>query len=396
MNASVRPSLFLPLFAALSCAALLPAQESDAPFHVWQEEVPGKGYRFFFRSPDAIPRSVELKFSTLQNLEPSKAVPLRFVTKEATEKKAFLDLKVIDPKKGHRFRFQSAYHIGDFRDAKHDDTAVYLFPFEHGTKRRIYQGYRGVASHADEGREFAIDFKMPEGTKIYAAREGIVIGAKEDSDRGGWSKSFDKYSNHVHILHGDGSIAKYEHLQKGGVSVAVGETVKAGQQIALSGNTGWTSGPHLHFEVVIPTETGEGKSLPTKFLNHLRKAVPPEAGEIYYALHPGKPAFEAVFPEPPTNADYADHRAEVPKNNKVTSREEMIDTTTVLFIRNGFPVAKQIKIEMPQLRNLKASKEFPLTMVVEPMTERFLVLMRPEELALPTRYRASWNWEDAK
>ena len=304
-----------------------------------------------------------------------------------------LDLEIIDPKKGNRFRFEYNSHLGDFKTAKHDPEAVYLMPFTHGTWHRIYQGYHGKASHFEKGMEFAVDFKMEEGTSLRAARGGTVIAVKEDSNRGGWSKSFYGHSNHVHILHEDGSIAKYEHLKQDGALVELGQKVAAGQEIGLSGNTGRSSGPHLHFEVTLPTSEGKSQSIPTKFYNHLGEVVDPEAGERYFALHPGKPKFEAKFPPDPTNADFEAHKETIPKDNRISSREVEIDTTTVIYIRNGFAEAKEIEFAMPQLDNLTASKPVPLKMTVEPATERFVLFVRHKDLEQQTRWRINWTYK---
>ena len=55
----------------------------------------------------------------------------------------------------------------------------------------------------------------------------------------------------MRIVHDDGTMALYAHLREGGVLVRVGQRVEKGQQIGLSGNTGFTSGPHLHFALQV-------------------------------------------------------------------------------------------------------------------------------------------------
>lgn len=102
---------------------------------------------------------------------------------------------------------------------------------------------------------------MKEGTKICAARNGVVISMREDSEKGGLKPEMLSEGNHIIIEHADGSQAHYWHLQKDGVFVNVGDTVKQGQIIGLSGNTGYSAFPHLHFEVSHP---GKGQE-PTRF-----------------------------------------------------------------------------------------------------------------------------------
>ena len=67
----------------------------------------------------------------------------------------------------------------------------------------------------------------------------------------------------------------------------------------------------------------------------------------------------------------------------------------ILFIQNGFPVAKKIEITPPRLDNLTASKKIPLVIGVEPLTERFALFLREKEAGTPFRYRMSWRYTNA-
>ena len=127
---------------------------------------------------------------------------------------------------------------------KDDTSYVYSLPYEEGKSYRLIQGYFGIFSHRERA---ALDFKMKRGTNICAAREGIVIRVKEDGDRGGWNRKYRQYGNNIVIQHPDGSRAGYWHLQKDGALVNVGDSVRKGQVIGLSGKTGYTAMPHLHF-----------------------------------------------------------------------------------------------------------------------------------------------------
>jgi murein DD-endopeptidase MepM/ murein hydrolase activator NlpD len=145
---------------------------------------------------------------------------------------------------------------------KDDTSYVYSLPYEAGTSHRVVQGYFGPFSHRERA---ALDFKMKRGTRILAARGGVVVRVKEDGDRGGWNKKYRPYGNNVVIQHADGSRAGYWHLQHNGVLVNVGDTVKQGQAIALSGKTGYAALPHLHFIVWITDGKGQWKQLATRF-----------------------------------------------------------------------------------------------------------------------------------
>lgn len=125
---------------------------------------------------------------------------------------------------------------------------MYQLPIDKNAALRIAQGFNGRRTHTDEQNRFAVDFSMPVGTPILAARGGIVMQTSGDFDRAGVNK--EKYAtraNIVRIVHEDGSMAVYAHLKQNGIMVREGQRVSVGQLIAYSGNTGYSTGPHLHF-----------------------------------------------------------------------------------------------------------------------------------------------------
>ncbi len=145
--------------------------------------------------------------------------------------------------------------------AVHDDSVVYELPYAAGTSHAVSQGFEGKHGHIGPDR-YAIDFDMPEGTTIHAARGGWVHDTRDDSTsrRAG-------QENYVYIEHDDGTIGQYLHLQRDGALVEVGQPVRAGDPIALSGNTGRSTGPHLHFHVSTPDDSGGNafKTFPIRF-----------------------------------------------------------------------------------------------------------------------------------
>jgi murein DD-endopeptidase MepM/ murein hydrolase activator NlpD len=142
-----------------------------------------------------------------------------------------------------RYQWQASYHMG-VETVEHDDSVVYELPFNPGETYHLSQAFHGMFTHKDAER-YAIDFEMPEGTMIRAARGGIVIGVIEDStERGKTAKA-----NHVLIRHDDGTIGNYSHLHYLGGYVKKGDVIKTGDFIGMSGNTGYSTGPHLHFHV---------------------------------------------------------------------------------------------------------------------------------------------------
>ena len=92
----------------------------------------------------------------------------------------------------------------------------------------------------------------------------MVVRVKEDGDRGGWNKKYRPYGNNIVIQHDDGSRAGYWHLQEDGALVNVGDSVKKGQVIALSGKTGYAAFPHLHF-LVWTYNNGDWQQIATRF-----------------------------------------------------------------------------------------------------------------------------------
>jgi len=128
---------------------------------------------------------------------------------------------------------------------KNLDTYIYGLPYKAGGKYRIVQGYGGLFSHKNTA---ALDFDMPEGTPVCAARDGVIYAYKEDSDEGGPFSSYGKKANFIIVKHNDGSFGCYWHLKKNGVMVKSGSVAK-GQLIGYSGSTGFVLKAHLHFSV---------------------------------------------------------------------------------------------------------------------------------------------------
>ena len=125
---------------------------------------------------------------------------------------------------------------------------VYSLPLDASIDWQLGQGFHGGFSHGDDANRYAVDLIVDEGTPVLAARGGVVMQVESGFGRGSADKSRDfARANVVRILHDDGSMALYAHLKENGVLVKPGEIIGIGQMIALSGNTGYTSGPHLHF-----------------------------------------------------------------------------------------------------------------------------------------------------
>lgn len=164
--------------------------------------------------------------------------------------------------------------------AKHDDSYIYQLPYASGSNFKVTQGYNGSFSHKGSNR-YAIDWQMPQGTPVCAARGGVVVKIKDDSSVGGASIKYDPYNNYVLIRHDDGTLGHYCHLLKGGVCVRPGDHVEVGQRIALSGNTGFSSGAHLHFSVFKTKDGRERISIPVRFRTTDAPAITLVEGQRY-------------------------------------------------------------------------------------------------------------------
>ena len=156
------------------------------------------------------------------------------------------------------------------------DTYIYELPFKEGSAYKIVQGYGGRFSHKNKA---ALDFRMPVGTPVYAAREGVVYSFKDDSEEGGPFSKYQRKANYIMIRHSDGSIGCYWHLQKNGVIIKKGAVAK-GQLIGYSGNTGFVLRPHLHFAVKRRLNYQKDSFVKTRFRTSKGVKIL-ERGEVY-------------------------------------------------------------------------------------------------------------------
>lgn len=142
-----------------------------------------------------------------------------------------------------------------------DTNYIYELPFKSTKKVLIIQGYNGSYSHKGD---FALDFRLKKGSIVCAARDGVVYKVEDQFVKGGPKKKFLSKGNHIIIKHSDGTYAAYWHLGHKGVVVKVGDTIEKGEIIGFSGNTGYSSWPHLHFDVYY-FSNGKQVTIPTRF-----------------------------------------------------------------------------------------------------------------------------------
>lgn len=219
----------------------------------------------------------------LQNM---KAVPpLPYTATIAGQSKAKAVSFVIEERRRPWHYTYSYYWTFGPRDVTHNDKTVYLLPYAAGSNYRISQGFHGRFSHSGEN-EYALDWNMPAGTPIYAAREGIVVGLQDKYVQGGNDPKYRDFANYLMLKHPDGTIGEYEHFQQYGLTVDLGQKVKAGDLLGFSGSVGYSTGPHLHF-FVYRAKDGRGRqSFPIRFKTQHHPAATLLEGQWYTALTP--------------------------------------------------------------------------------------------------------------
>ena len=194
------------------------------------------------------PIEVMLHFTRAVNVQGDPPLPAR-ATVPARGSVLVARLQTINPGQGGEFELRLDGIPGD-PSARPLDVA-YRVPLVQ-PRNRIGQGFGGTFSHSDPQNRYAIDFACDEGTPVVAGRDGTVMQVESDFEKAGLDR--EKYggrANFVRVLHDDGTMGLYAHLKPEGVLVRVGQRVRQGQRIGLSGNTGFTTGPHLHFAVQV-------------------------------------------------------------------------------------------------------------------------------------------------
>ncbi|WP_373941119.1 M23 family metallopeptidase [Polaribacter sejongensis] len=221
------------------------------------------GFEFLADNNEYCPVSVEVDLE-LVNLSTSNGNFKTYLIPARTTGFVITTLKAI--KAGsYKYNSKTRYNYGDFATKEKDIIAVeeyiYNLPFKQGKKFKVSQGYNGTITHQKKN---ALDFLMPIGTDIYAAREGVVIKVVDHNTKTCVTKGCLEFNNFILIYHSDGTFSDYAHINTNSANVKPGDKVAKGQLIAKSGNIGWSTGPHLHFEV-FKQEIIKRETLKTKF-----------------------------------------------------------------------------------------------------------------------------------
>jgi murein DD-endopeptidase MepM/ murein hydrolase activator NlpD len=253
---------------------------------VWLLESGDKQHpQYYIRNDYAGPVEVEISFSEQNNIQATPDLPRLFVVEPGKSDPLFA-INSIDEHKPWRVGLKYRYLIGK-PIAHYSAAASYLPPIALGSSFQISQAFGGSFSHTDEQNKYAVDIVMPIGTPVHAARSGVVLEAEDDFYKGGTNRAYSSEANNIRILHDDGSMAVYAHLELEKAQVYPGLAVTAGQLIGYSGNTGFTSGPHLHFAVQI-NRGMRLASVPFTFINPQGLAEEPSANAWLKGVAPSQ------------------------------------------------------------------------------------------------------------
>ena len=220
------------------------------------------------------PIEVQVRVLESENLLTEPPLPQSFVLPRdfRGEKVTY---KARNPRRSMRVRVNATAVPGE-PNVTHDPGVRYLPPFPADKSFVVSQGFNGTRTHDSIEARFAIDIPMPIGTTIRAARDGVVMEVDEDFFGAGTDLSkFGARANSIRVLHSDGTMSVYAHLAPERVFVEPGEVILVGEKIAESGNTGFSTGPHLHF--AIQRNIGmQLESIPFVFMTPAGRAVRPE------------------------------------------------------------------------------------------------------------------------
>ncbi len=228
------------------------------------------------------PVELRLEIVTISGLTyPSADQPMTWVL-PARSKTSLFQLETQENGNERFLEYGFRYMPGD-PHATHNPVEPYRAPFAMSSNHQITQAYPEALTHTAPDSYFAVDVAMPIGTDIVAARDGVVFDVASKNFRGGLDPKVDGPSaNVVRILHDDGTYAIYAHLNTNTIRVKPGDRVERGQYIADSGNTGFSSGPHLHFAVVRNVGL-RVESVPVTFLGANSDKIIPASGNLLTA-----------------------------------------------------------------------------------------------------------------
>lgn len=159
-----------------------------------------------------------------------------------------------------------------FKSIKNKKIAL---PFPNGKKYKVIQGNNSNYTHNTDWSRYAVDFALKINDTICAATSGFIVGVIDEYKYGGKGNEWKPYGNFITIYEpNSGVFTQYVHLTENGSFVKVGDKVKLGEPIGLSGMSGQTDIEHLHFNCLIPTNSDDGlKSIPFEFIGNYKSTT---------------------------------------------------------------------------------------------------------------------------
>lgn len=217
------------------------------------------------------PVTIEVGLGEAENVVTEPELPARIELPAHGQRSVLVG--PLAPERSWRYAIEMAAIPGRL-DPSPDRAHRYRVPIPPDQPIRIGQGFEGAFSHRAPHSRHAIDLSLPVGTPVLAARAGAVMDVERYFHRAGDDPERDgPRANYVRILHDDGTMGVYAHLEYNAVAVRPGQKVAAGQRIGRSGNTGYSTGPHLHFAIQVNRDM-RLESIPFKMVDHTGRPVP--------------------------------------------------------------------------------------------------------------------------
>jgi murein DD-endopeptidase MepM/ murein hydrolase activator NlpD len=138
----------------------------------------------------------------------------------------------------------------------------YIPPFSQNKKFIVSQAFMGTKTHNNPVNYYAVDLVMPLGEAVCAARSGKVVDLHDSSRTPDEADEADETADFVRIMEESGRINDYQHLLPGSINISIGQHINVRECFAKVGNTGISTGPHLHFAVL----NSSLQSVPFRFL----------------------------------------------------------------------------------------------------------------------------------
>ncbi|MFZ6731356.1 M23 family metallopeptidase [Undibacterium sp. Ji42W] len=255
----------LPFFLVAPLCLAEPIQARNDPVRI--ETVKGvSSNTLMATNTSRMPVTVTLQLSNFSNLTSSKPWPIQ-AQMAGGQTMELVEIAAANRQFGYTMDYRSYIVQGDPR-ARHDASISYQIPFVASQGFQVLQAADGPQfTHHTVATRYAVDIEMPMGTIVVAARAGQVVEVvSQFADDGRAEPAYMDLANYVRILHDDGSWADYFHLMQNSAHVQPGMRVEPGQVLALSGNSGYSATPHLHFHVQV-NQNGTVISLPFHFIN---------------------------------------------------------------------------------------------------------------------------------